>query len=259
MRCEIIKDLLPLYCDDALSDVSKEEVEKHIAACEDCKKTYEEMKGGDIKLDTTIQNIEPMKKVRKKIKVTKVIFIALITFFLLIVSAYELLCAHPMLASYKDISFSRSVTHVDVYRYFDDTKHISKEIELPENCDLNIDTYSDTVYVNGEKLLDENEKPVPATGKLYPIGSFRIYIHVANKLTALKYRIDQSYTDNAVSAKIEFRPCLPFRQNIDELTDENGLMWSAPLRDISENSKLIIHCRDGDITLDLYDFINDTE
>ena len=51
MRCEIIKDLLPLYCDDALSDVSKEEVEKHIADCEDCKKTYEEMKGTDIKLE----------------------------------------------------------------------------------------------------------------------------------------------------------------------------------------------------------------
>ena len=259
MRCEIVKDLLPLYCDDTLSDVSKEEVEKHIAACDDCKMTYEEMKGGDIKLDFNLQNIEPLKKVRKKIKITKVIITALSAVFLLLGVAYELLCAHPMLASYKDISFSPSVTRVDVYRYFDDTQNISKEIQLPNNCDLNVDTDSDIVYVNGKKLLDENGKTVPATGQLYPIGSFRIYIHVSNKLMSLKYRIDQSYTDNAVSAKIEFRPCLPFRQNIDELTEENGLMWSAPLRDISENSKLIIHCRDGDITLDLYNLINDTE
>ena len=71
MRCEIIKDLLPLYCDDALSDVSKEEVEKHIAECEDCKKTYEDMKNGDIKLDTASKNIEPLKKVKKKMHILR--------------------------------------------------------------------------------------------------------------------------------------------------------------------------------------------
>ena len=63
-----IKDLLPLYCDDALSDVSKEEVEKHIAECDDCKKTYEYMKNGDIKLDTasnvTVERIPPSVSIK---------------------------------------------------------------------------------------------------------------------------------------------------------------------------------------------------
>ena len=43
MKCEIIRDLLPLYIDDALSDVSKEEVVKHLNGCRDCKRIYEEM------------------------------------------------------------------------------------------------------------------------------------------------------------------------------------------------------------------------
>lgn len=259
MRCEIIKDLLPLYCDNALSDVSKEAVEDHIAVCKDCKKVFEEMKNGDIKIDTSTQNIAPMTKVKKKIRATKIIFTAFIAAFILLGAAYELLCAHPMLASSKNISFTPSVTKVDVYRYFDDIEQIPKEIQIPKGSDFKIDTYSNFVYLNDEKLLDENEKPIPATGELYQAGSMRVYIHVDNKLTALKYRIDQKYDNNAVSAKIEFRPCLPFRQDIDNLTDENGLVWSAPLRDISEKSKLVIRCRDKDITIELNNFIKDSE
>ena len=64
MRCEIIKDLLPLYCDDVLSEVSKEEVKKHLTECDDCKNAYEEMKKGDIKIDKAQKDIEPMKKVK---------------------------------------------------------------------------------------------------------------------------------------------------------------------------------------------------
>ena len=56
MKCEIIKDLLPLYCDDALSDVSKQEVEKHIIKCTECQKVYEDMKYDYISLDTASKN-----------------------------------------------------------------------------------------------------------------------------------------------------------------------------------------------------------
>ena len=38
--CDIIKDLMPLYIDDLLSDNSKKFVEDHINNCESCKKYY---------------------------------------------------------------------------------------------------------------------------------------------------------------------------------------------------------------------------
>lgn len=44
MNCEIIRDLLPLYTDGVCSDAAKEEVEKHLAECADCRTVYEDMK-----------------------------------------------------------------------------------------------------------------------------------------------------------------------------------------------------------------------
>lgn len=43
-ECEIVLDLLPLYVDDVVSNISKEFVEKHIKECEECKKVYLEYK-----------------------------------------------------------------------------------------------------------------------------------------------------------------------------------------------------------------------
>ena len=36
MKCEIIRDLLPLYCDGLCSEASKQEIEAHVAQCQDC-------------------------------------------------------------------------------------------------------------------------------------------------------------------------------------------------------------------------------
>lgn len=43
-ECILIKELLPLYCDDALSNESKEVVEEHLERCSDCRAYYEELK-----------------------------------------------------------------------------------------------------------------------------------------------------------------------------------------------------------------------
>ena len=41
MKCEIIKDLIPLYCDGLCSDETRSAVEEHIARCEDCRRLLE--------------------------------------------------------------------------------------------------------------------------------------------------------------------------------------------------------------------------
>ena len=44
MKCEIIRDLLPLYCDGLCSEASKQEIEAHVAQCEGCRAFLAEMK-----------------------------------------------------------------------------------------------------------------------------------------------------------------------------------------------------------------------
>ncbi|HIZ66436.1 MAG TPA: zf-HC2 domain-containing protein, partial [Candidatus Blautia pullicola] len=53
-ECGIVQDLLPLYYDDACTPASRELVQHHLSTCENCKKTYEELK------NTTVDRI--MKK-----------------------------------------------------------------------------------------------------------------------------------------------------------------------------------------------------
>ena len=44
MNCDIVKDLIPLYIDGCCSEKSRNTVEEHIKACDDCKLLLEEMK-----------------------------------------------------------------------------------------------------------------------------------------------------------------------------------------------------------------------
>lgn len=45
MKCEIIRDLLPLYIDGLVSEKSKQEIEKHLETCKECQTYYQEMTG----------------------------------------------------------------------------------------------------------------------------------------------------------------------------------------------------------------------
>ena len=45
INCSVIRDLLPLYVDEIVSEDSKRLVSSHLQRCEQCKKEFEQMKG----------------------------------------------------------------------------------------------------------------------------------------------------------------------------------------------------------------------
>lgn len=62
MKCEIIRDLLPLYCDGLCSEASRQEIEAHTAQCEGCRTCLAEMKGEDAPV--SLPDPEPETEVR---------------------------------------------------------------------------------------------------------------------------------------------------------------------------------------------------
>lgn len=67
--CDIVKDLLPLYIDDILSDSSRALVEEHIQTCSECRKDLESYsKRVVLPMDT---DIDPFKKISYKFKIQK--------------------------------------------------------------------------------------------------------------------------------------------------------------------------------------------
>ncbi|WP_296114390.1 zf-HC2 domain-containing protein [uncultured Anaerococcus sp.] len=80
-ECDIVKDLMPLYVDDVLSENSKKFVEDHINSCESCKKYYEKL-SSEIKIpvskEVRFSDLRPIeylksnlsKKIIKKVLAT---------------------------------------------------------------------------------------------------------------------------------------------------------------------------------------------
>jgi len=48
MKCEIIRDLLPLYCDELCSQESRQEIETNLGQCKACQDYLEEMRGESV-------------------------------------------------------------------------------------------------------------------------------------------------------------------------------------------------------------------
>ena len=66
MKCEIIRDLLPLYIDGLTSKESNQEIEKHLKNCEE----YQEMTGDidnfSVITNEEIEDVNLIKKIKKK-------------------------------------------------------------------------------------------------------------------------------------------------------------------------------------------------
>jgi Predicted integral membrane protein len=68
ISCEIIKDLIPLYCDGVCSKESKAVVEEHLADCENCKAELLAM-GEELPVNNSVQNLneaETLKELSNK-------------------------------------------------------------------------------------------------------------------------------------------------------------------------------------------------
>ena len=68
MKCNIVKDLLPLYCDKLTSQDSNEEIEKHLHECEECNAVYESMNNKEDNIKVPEKDVKPLKKVKKRTK-----------------------------------------------------------------------------------------------------------------------------------------------------------------------------------------------
>ncbi len=67
MKCSVIKDILPLYCDGLTSPETNEEIESHLAECAECRKIYENMITKEDIIEVPETDVKPLKKAKKRI------------------------------------------------------------------------------------------------------------------------------------------------------------------------------------------------
>ena len=67
LACEIVKDLLPLYVDEMVSDVSKKSIESHLENCTECNEIYHNM-AYHLEMETLPTEVSDIKRFLKKTK-----------------------------------------------------------------------------------------------------------------------------------------------------------------------------------------------
>ena len=67
LACEIVRDLLPLYVDEMVSDVSKKSIDKHLEHCTDCNDIYHNM-AFNLEMETQPSEVQDVKRFLKKTK-----------------------------------------------------------------------------------------------------------------------------------------------------------------------------------------------
>ena len=109
-NCDVIRDLLPGYIDNILSDTGSELVKNHLEECEECHKIYTEMKEDigkdDLSAHDTIA-VDALKKIRRRmnrLKITIGILAGILFIFLLFAALKIYVIGKPLETGYMSIS-----------------------------------------------------------------------------------------------------------------------------------------------------------
>lgn len=146
MKCEIIKDLLPAYCDCVCSVETAAEIEQHTANCENCKKLLENYRS-DVK-SVGGEPEKPFRKIKRGIFRNKLV-IAVLTILLA-----GILCAVGYLTYGQTV---RSPNHPSFETIISSQK--AKKI-VKKYCEGDIDYVMENidVYQTGVALYDNQEE-----------------------------------------------------------------------------------------------------
>lgn len=112
MKCEMIRDLLPLYIDGLTSEESNREIEKHLKNCKECQICYQEMigeMGNTVTItEEEIKDIDLIKKIKKRSR-KKIVGVIICAFLLVsIIAALMFLQMHSRV-KYEDVELTYGV------------------------------------------------------------------------------------------------------------------------------------------------------
>lgn len=151
-ECDIVQDLLFSYKDGCLKQGSKEFVEKHLKKCENCAKVYSEMNNEEEQSDISKDEIDYLKKIKKKMKKkTKIIIAISIILSILIVFNIAIFVNYNKYVSEMKIYLEDSITVEERQKIENTIKEVDK------NAEITYKSKEDALNNMKEKFADKSE------------------------------------------------------------------------------------------------------
>lgn len=107
-RCNLIKDILPLYVEDMVSTDTQEFVNAHLEQCAECRAELERMRGSTKFVPNIDTDIVPLKRIKKDLFIRHLQTI----FFTAIIACVVVMIAFGVLTSPKFFSYSDDILNV---------------------------------------------------------------------------------------------------------------------------------------------------
>ncbi len=151
-KCNIVKDLLPLYADNICSEDSREMVAEHLSSCKECKQELEDYRyntgiGDESEIDE-IKAVADFSKKLKKRNLTKII-VSVVLSLAVIVSAGYILFVPEFEVSYEDGMLEANIPEdggIDVWVKLDNYKRLQFDAVYNENDEIDI-------YINAKQTV----------------------------------------------------------------------------------------------------------
>jgi len=170
LKCEVVKDLLPIYLDGKASEVTNLEVKEHLEECKECTTSYESMNTPDrIVKSIAEKKIRFLKKIQKRHLITTIVCVICVV--VLLVGLYQVneylhVLSRPV--STKDVAISDiyllsngniicKVTISDELPYYENGSHSSfsnSDDKIYEATHIQYSLYSKYFAKHNNELSD---------------------------------------------------------------------------------------------------------
>lgn len=233
-ECEIVKDLLPNYIENLVSDETRNFINNHISGCASCKKTLEDMQEKDTKDDEELLReeqveIRQIKKYKKKtatlkisitlflILIISVVFSIIVTYipkYSIISNAYNKIEELSNLSNYKLITYQYYIDENTQEKYEFTSNFYYKDGKYKEE---NYSNHSNTITtygnINSDKVIEiNNDKNTVFENTTFPykqkseiFGIFTdIYNYMENKSSILGLNINEDNLNNVKCYILKF-------------------------------------------------------
>lgn len=155
ISCNTIRDILPLYVDEVVSEDTRTMVVEHLGQCAECRKQYENMK---TKVVVPVEDdIKPLKRFKTTWKKKKIILVCLTVLITIVIifgaiSIFNQVQKEALQYSQEYVVGQSGIKgNIDVQQY----------IDIHQNFDIGANKYGFPVFKAPEKALDTLKELYP--------------------------------------------------------------------------------------------------